>query len=141
MEYISDIDNEFYVSEDNVKYGSNYTNLTVWKKAHRLVVEIYKVSGRFPAEEKYGLISQLRRAAVSIPTNLAEGYGRTTSLDFKRFVMIAIGSANEVEYLLLLCRDIGYIDSNCYNEMYNKITEIIKMLYAVKKAIEVKLSK
>jgi four helix bundle protein len=85
----------------------NFRELTVWQKAHELVVEIYRVSGGFPSEERFGLTVQLRKAAVSIGSNIAEGCGRGTNKDFARFLSIAAGSASEVEYQVLLARDLG----------------------------------
>src|SRR5690606_7599688 len=90
----------------------DFRNLKVWEKSHDLVLEIYKI--KFPQEELYGLSSQIRRAATSIPTNIAEGCGRGSDVDFKRFLQIAFGSASEVEYLLILCHDLEYIDQEAY---------------------------
>ena len=83
----------------------NYRELEVWEKSHKLTLELYTLSRRFPKEEIYSLTSQLRRAAVSIGANLAEGCGRRTSAELARFVRIAMGSASELDYHLLLCRD------------------------------------
>jgi four helix bundle protein len=89
----------------------DFRDLKVWQRAHALVLQIYKASSRFPDHERYGLISQLRRAAVSIPANIAEGTIRASDQDFARFLQIAIGSASEVDYLLLLARDLEYANS------------------------------
>jgi len=89
----------------------NYRDLQVWNKAHDLTLELYRVSRGFPREETYGLTSQLRRAAISIGANLAEGCGRRTSNELARFVRIAMGSASELDYHLLLCRDLGLMKS------------------------------
>lgn len=139
VEYMYEEEESIMLLEEENHYGSHYRNLKVWKKAHEVVLEIYKMTNDFPEDERFGLTSQLRRAVVSIPTNLAEGYGRTTSADFKRFVMISLGSANEVEYLLLLCKDLGYISKEYYRHFNEKIIQITKMLYGLKKAIEAKL--
>ncbi len=88
----------------------DFKSLLVWDKAHLLVLEIYKIE--LPKEELYGLSSQIRRAGSSIPTNIAEGCGRGSDLDFKRFLQIAFGSACEVEYLLILCKDLEYIQQD-----------------------------
>jgi four helix bundle protein len=83
----------------------------VWNKAHALTLVIYEVSETFPAGERYGLTSQIRRAAASIPTNIAEGCGRSSSADFGRFLQMAMGSASELEYLLMLARDLRMLAS------------------------------
>lgn len=85
-----------------------FTDLKVWQRSHALTLQIYRVSAQLPAEEKYGLVSQLRRAAVSVPTNIAEGSKREENLDFARFLNIAEGSLVETEYLMMRCRDLGY---------------------------------
>ena len=86
----------------------DFRNLEVWSRAHKLTLRIYALTERFPRSEMFGLSSQLRRAAASVPTNLAEGCGRTQA-EFGRFVQISFGSACEVEYQLLLARDLGYL--------------------------------
>ncbi len=102
--------------------------LTVWEKSHRLTLEIYKTTTVFPKDELYGLTSQLRRATSSIPTNIAEGCGRGSDPDFKRFLQIAFGSASETEYLLMLATDLNYLDSLKAKSLGNGIEEIKKML-------------
>jgi four helix bundle protein len=87
----------------------DFRKLDVWAKAHALTLAIYRVTAGFPTEERYGLTSQLRRAALSIPTNITEGCGRNTDAEFNRFLEIAMGSASETEYLLLLSFDLKYI--------------------------------
>lgn len=84
----------------------DFRSLQVWEKAHRLALEIYKATQDFPREESYGLTSQLRRAAASIPTNIAEGCGRGSDRELAQFIQIAVGSASEVEYLLELSHDL-----------------------------------
>ena len=115
----------------------NFRKLDVWHKAHQLAVRIYKVTESFPAAEVYGLTSQLRRAGVSIPTNLAEGCGRTSDADLVRFVVMAMGSVSEVEYLLLLSRELQLIREETNNDLESKIVEIKKMLAALIKTIRV----
>ena len=105
----------------------DFRNLKVWEKSHQLVLDIYRFTKQYPREELYGLISQIRRAAASIPTNLAEGCGRGSDADFSRFVQIALGSASEVEYHAILSRDLGYIDDTTFNVTNEKINEIKKM--------------
>ena len=85
----------------------DYRKLAVWQSSHELTLAVYRVTIRFPKDELFGLTSQMRRSSSSIPTNIAEGCGRATNADFTRFLHISLGSANELEYQLLLCRDLG----------------------------------
>ncbi|MGA9567796.1 MAG: four helix bundle protein [Candidatus Korobacteraceae bacterium] len=107
-----------------------FRNLNVWKKAHELVLEVYRVSQPFPRSEMFGLTSQLRRAASSIAANLAEGCGRTQS-EFAHYVQISFGSASELEYHLLLARDLGLLDAANYERNTQNLWEIKKMLSAL----------
>ena len=106
----------------------DYRKYIVWQKAHNFTVSIYKVTEGFPQREIYGLTNQIRRAAASIPTNIAEGCGRNTDKDFARFLDIASGSASETDYHLLLSKDLKFIDAEHYNSLYEQLTEIRKML-------------
>ena len=106
----------------------DFRNLLVWQKSHELALEIYRLSRDFPREELYGLASQMRRAAVSIPSNIAEGCGRGSDPDFGRFLVIAMGSSSELEYQLLLAKDLGYVDTTMHESLERKIMEIKKML-------------
>jgi four helix bundle protein len=105
----------------------NYRDLQVWGKAHNLTVELYRISRDFPREEIYGLTSQLRRAAVSVGSNLAEGCGRRTSAELARFVKIALGSASELDYQLLLARDLGFMKEDDFTNSFVALTEVRKM--------------
>jgi four helix bundle protein len=107
---------------------SDYRNLAVWQKAHQLTLSSYRATGNFPKEEMYGLTSQIRRSAASIPANIAEGTGRGSNPDFVRFLRIAIGSTNELEYHFLLACDLGFIDADLYNQLCPSIVEIRRML-------------
>ncbi len=109
--------------------------MRVWQKSHDLTLRIYKETASFPNSELYGLTGQLRRAAVSVPTNISEGCGRGTDNELARFLDIASGSASEVDYLLLLAGDLQYIDSTIYDELEEELTTIRKMLTALKKTI------
>ena len=102
--------------------------LQVWDKAHQLALAIYKITKEFPKEELYGLTSQIRRASMSIPTNIAEGCGKYTDADFARFLQIAMGSASETEYQLLLSHDLGFLNSEQYSVLNADITEVKRML-------------
>ncbi len=114
----------------------NYRDLQVWNKAHDLTLELYRVSRAFPREEIYGVTSQLRRAAVSIGSNLAEGCGRRTSSELARFVRIAMGSASELDYQLLLCRDLGFMKADDFAPAATQLTEVRKMLTSFLASIE-----
>lgn len=107
----------------------DFKKLQVWQKSHLLTLEIYKTTSLFPKDELYGLVSQMRRSSSSIPTNIAEGCGRESNIDFNRFLTIAKGSASELEYQLLLAKDLNYIDSVAFLSLNEKINEIRKMIY------------
>lgn len=106
----------------------DFRNLKVWDKAHKFVLDIYSITNMFPKAEIYGLTSQLRRAAVSIPTNIVEGSSRGSDKDFARFIQISIGSASETEYLLILCYDLKYLNENEFEKLYNEVINIRKMM-------------
>jgi len=109
----------------------DFQKLDVWQKAHELTLDIYRATSQFPNSERYGLTSQLQRAAASIGANLAEGSGRQTDGDYKRFVDIASGSACEVEYHLLLARDLGLLNDQAYKTLNGKINEVKRMLHGL----------
>jgi four helix bundle protein len=106
----------------------DFRQLKVWQKAHQLTLAIYQVTGSFPRDEIYGLTSQMRRAAASIPSNLAEGYGRNSDAEWARFSSMAAGSASELEYHLLLARDLNLIQLNDYQSLAEQVIEIKRML-------------
>src|SRR5882724_4007760 len=106
----------------------NLSQLSVWQKRHKLTLSIYNITRTFPREERFGLTSQLRRAASSIGANIAEGCGRNTRIEFRRFLDLAMGSASEVEYFLLLAFDLGLITAVSYGPAEKGITEIKRML-------------
>lgn len=108
----------------------DFKDLVVWQKGHRLVAEIYRATAAFPAEERFGLTAQLRRAAASIPANIAEGCGRDGERELSRFLSIAAGSASETEYHLLLARDLGYLRPAQHDKLLASATEVRKMLAA-----------
>lgn len=109
----------------------NYKDLKVWEKAHHFTLEVYGVSNFFPKEELYGLINQLRRAASSIPANIAEGCGKNAYTDFAKYFNIALGSANESEYFILLAKDLAYISKEKFDSLSKLINEIKAMLIAL----------
>ena len=119
----------------------NFRELKVWQKAIDFSVEIYKITSSFPAEEKFGLISQLRRSAVSISSNIAEGSSRTSDKEFFHFLSISIGSAYESETQLIISNRLKYVNDTNFEELTKKVTEIQKMLHAFAEIIKNKYSK
>ena len=113
----------------------DFRRLKVWEKSHELTVRIYALTAEFPREEMYGLTSQIRRACTSVPTNIAEGCGRKSPADFARFLQIAMGSASETEYLILLAHALKYLDANQYVELIDRIISVKKMLVSLLKNI------
>jgi four helix bundle protein len=113
----------------------DFRQLEVWRLAQELAVVVYRQSAQFPKEERFGLTDQLRRASVSIPTNLAEGCGRAGDADFARFVQIAFGSACGVESLLLLCRELGFLKPTDYDLSQTKLVSVKRMLAALLKKL------
>ena len=108
----------------------DYKQIKVWQKSFALTLRVYKQTESFPKHELYGLISQIRRAAVSIPSNIAEGTAKTSDKDFARFLETSLGSAFEVECQMLLAKDLGYISDSELGGTMNVIDEIKKMTYA-----------
>ena len=106
----------------------DFKKLTVWEKGHDLTLRVYQMTKDFPVEEKFGLTSQLRRSCASIPANIAEGCGRGGRKELPRFLQIALGSAKESEYHLLLARDLKYISMEVYVEVNSKLDEVKRML-------------
>ena len=106
----------------------DFRNLKVWQKAHQLVLEVYRATRSYPKEELFSLTSQTRRSAMSVPTNIAEGCGRGSDADFTRFLWIANGSAKELDYQLILARDLGFLgEANCA-DMDAALGEVKRML-------------
>jgi len=114
----------------------NYKELKVWQKSYDLCLEIYKITKRFPNGERYGLTSQIRRAAVSVPSNIAEGYGRKITPEYIRFLYIAYGSNCEMETQILLSWDLGYIETGKLEILQEGIEEVERMLKALIKSLE-----
>ena len=109
--------------------------LDVFKKAHQVTLKIYKISKEFPADEKFGLVSQMRRAAASIATNLIEGGYRLNRAEYRQFVGIARGSSGELKYHILLAKDLGYLSKNDYVVLRGELDEISKMLMGLAKSL------
>ena len=109
----------------------DFHELKVWQKAHQLTLAVYQLTKDFPREERYGLSSQLRRCSSSIPANLAEGCGRNGDAEFARFCSIAMGSASELEYHLLLAKDLKLIQPKDYADLAQRAIEVKRMLTAL----------
>ena len=113
-----------------------FRELNVWKKAHQLTLKAYKATATFPRNEIYGLTSQIRRSAVSIPANIAEGCGRNGDAELARFLQIAMGSASELEYHFLLARDLNLLNASNYDQLTNEVIDVKRMLTSfIKKLI------
>ncbi len=108
----------------------DFHSLKVWGKAHALTLAVYKSTQDFPKQELYSLTNQIQRAAVSIPANIAEGCGKDSDAELKRYFLIAMGSSSELEYLLLLAHDLDYLQANIYQSMQNELVKTRKMLNA-----------
>src|SRR5262245_17997761 len=106
-----------------------FTDLKVWQRSHALVLAIYRATASFPSDERFGLTSQLRRAAASVPTNIAEGSKRQGRLDYARFLNIAEGSLSETQYLLMLARDLGHLPPDLATSLLGEADEIARMLH------------
>ncbi len=109
----------------------DYKKLQVWEKSHFLTLEVYQELKKFPKDEMFGLISQMKRSSRSIPTNIAEGAGRFTNRDFSRFLTIAYGSTNELEYQIILSSDLGFLENLKRESLIERVQEIRKMLHAL----------
>jgi four helix bundle protein len=108
--------------------AKNYENLEIWKEAIALATLIYRETKNFPKEELYGLISQLRRAVISISANIAEGAGRSSKQEFNHFINIALGSLNEVESLVYISKELNYLTEDNFNLLKGRIEKVGKLL-------------
>ncbi len=113
----------------------SYKDLIVWQRSIEFVTEIYDLTKILPPEEKFGLISQMRRSGVSIPSNLAEGHARIGKNEFKHFVSISLGSLAELETQVLICQKLNYFTQNISNALLEKLNEINKMLHGLYKSL------
>jgi four helix bundle protein len=114
-----------------MKTIKSYKDLIVWQKSMTLVEFVYKVTSSFPKEETFGLTNQLRRCAVSIPSNIAEGKGRGTRKDYRQFLLISYGSASELETQILIAKNLNYLDEKHFDEIISLIDEISRMLMTI----------
>ena len=113
----------------------DFHDLHVWERSHRLTLAIYAATLKFPREELYGLTSQIRRCTVSIGANIAEGCGKMGSSEFQRYLQIASGSASELDYELLLAKDLGYLTKPDYSRIADELSQIRKMLISLLRKI------
>ena len=113
----------------------DFHDLKVWQKAHQLALAVYEATGKFPREEMYGLTSQLRRSSSSIAANLAEGCGRNGDPELARFCTIALGSASELEYHLLLAKDLRLLKPETHDDLTHRTLEVKRMLASLRKTL------
>lgn len=113
----------------------DFKKYDIWQLSHLLTLEIYKITSLFPKEEIYGLSSHIRRAVSSIPTNISEGCGRNSDKEFNQFFNIALGTANETEYLLILSKDLNYISEEQFSDLDSKINTIKSKIYKSKEKL------
>ena len=118
-------------ARQGVRMIKSYTDLQIYKDAYRLSLDIYKLTQKFPKEETYGIISQIRRAAVSVALNIAEGYGRQSKEEFRRFLKISLGSNNETMTLLELSKDLEYLNIEEYQKLKNQYILLGKRIHKV----------
>lgn len=113
-----------------------HKDLEVWKTSVEFVSELYRITRSFPKEERFGIISQIRRAAVSVPANIAEGFGRNTTGELKQFIGIAKGSLSEVETLIEISFNLGYIDIKLRSELMETVSRIFRILVGLKSSLK-----
>lgn len=106
----------------------NYKKYSVWKLGHEITLDIYRLTKNFPKEELYGMTSQMRRAAYSIPSNIVEGCGRESDAEFRRFLIISQGSASELEYFAILAHDLGYLNKEDFDPILDKVNKVRRSL-------------
>lgn len=112
-----------------------FTDLAVWKRSHALALDVYRHTAAFPSHERFGLVSQLRRAALSVPTNIAEGSKRESRQDYARFLNVAEGSLAEVQYLLIFSRDLGYSTDPATGSLMDAAAHVARMLHALRRKV------
>jgi four helix bundle protein len=119
----------------------SFRDLKVWEKSHELALAAYDATASFPKQEMFGLVSQIRRCATSIPANIAEGCGRRGNGEFHRFLQIAMGSASELEYHLLLSRDLKFLDMELHASLNGRVEEVKRMLSSLIRKVDEERSK
>ena len=113
----------------------SYRDLIVWQKSVEMVIAVYRATKKFPSSEQFAITSQVKRAAVSVPANIAEGYGRNTQKEYAHFLRIAQGSLSELETLLTIAQKISYCSAQEYSTLEKHASEVARMLYALRKSI------
>lgn len=116
----------------------DFRDLKVWQKGHELTLAVYRVTARFPRDELYGLISQMRRSAVSIPANVAEGCCRSGDTEFARFTQIAMGSASELKYYFVLARDLEFVNAEDFRRLTDQVDQVERMLSSLIRKLRAK---
>ena len=114
----------------------NYRDIRAWQYAHRVVLRVYAVTETFPASERFGLVSQMRRAAVSVPANIAEGSKRLFKRDYVRFLNVAEASLREVDYYLVLARDLRFVDAQAIAELLGQVEEAARLLAGFRRTVQ-----
>ncbi len=110
---------------------NSYRDLIVWQKSMSLVTEMYGITQQFPGQEMYGLTNQMRRCSVSIPSNIAEGYGRNSTGDYKRFLQIAVGSLFELQTQIEIAFNLKYLSETTFHELFEKLKELDRMIISL----------
>jgi four helix bundle protein len=113
----------------------DFRKYEVWQLSHSLVLDIYSISKNFPKEEQFNITSQLRRACASIPTNISEGCGRNSDKEFNQFLNIALGSASETEYLIILSQDLNLLNLETATELLQKVNHIMSKIFKLKEKL------
>lgn len=113
----------------------DFKKYEIWQLSHSFTLEVYKITSSFPKQELYGVTSQIRRAVASIPTNISEGCGRNSDKEFNQFLNIALGSANETEYLLILSKDLDYVSKQTFEILDQQINFIKSKIYKLKEKL------
>ncbi len=116
-----------------------YKDLIVWQKAILLVTDVYKLTKTFPQDDRFGLVSQLNRAVISVPSNIAEGWGRELSKNYLQFLRVSRGSLMEAETMILISKNLNYIDEKEFKEISKKIEEVGKILQGLIKSVQQKI--
>jgi four helix bundle protein len=114
---------------------NNFEDLIVWQKSHQLTINVYKITNGFPDDEKFGIISQIRRAAYSVPSNIVEGHSRKSKKEFLHFLSISKGSLEELKYFLILSKDLNYLTIEKFDDLKSLADEVSKILYGFTKSL------
>lgn len=116
----------------------SFKELAAWQKAYSLCLEVYRITDRFPQREAYGLAAQMRRAAVSIPSNIAEGYRRHSRKEYLQFLTIAYGSTGELQTQLLLSKDLGFVQDGDFESLYGMVEEVAMLLFKLMDSLRIR---